>query len=161
MKARTCCPQPGENPGDNPSPLVRMETFQMSNCTGPESAWAHAVAMGQSGGSAETAHLFPEGWSTPGDSETRTSTIRQNAEAGLWLPLFIPEGCDGHVGAVDPETGIPLPEVIFYAANHVASMFDQKFGPIDSSRDARYSYAVELANEAAQSTSSPNVRELQ
>ena len=72
-----------------------------------------------SGGS-DTASMMPEGWSQPGDSETRSSTIRQNAVEGLWLPLYIPEGCQGHKGDTDPETGEVLPEVIFYAVTDVA-----------------------------------------
>jgi hypothetical protein len=67
------------------------------------SYYDNAIAYGSGGG--DTSSMMPEGWSTPGDSETRTSTIRRNAVEGLWLPLFIPEGCQGHKGDVDPETG--------------------------------------------------------
>jgi len=134
-------------------------------CHGDYSYWANAVRTGPSGGASETSQMFPEGWSTPGDAETRTSTIYNNATRGLWLPLFIPEGCDGYKGSIDPETGELLPEIIYYAANHVGSTFDQKFAPVDSSPEtnaARFEYARELALDAAKNTSGggPNVREM-
>lgn len=132
-------------------------------CHGEYSLWENAKRTGPSGGSSETAQMMPEGWAN-GTGETRSETIDNNAAAGLWLPLYIPEGCDGHVGAHDPVTGVLLPEVIYYAANHVASHFDQKFGPLDdSNKQARIMYATELATDAAKNTSGggPNVRELQ
>ena len=121
----------------------------MSDCS---NYWQNAIAYGEGG--AEVAHLFPVGWGAAG--ETRSDTIRRNAIEGLWLPLFIPEGCEGHVGALDPDTGVPLPEVIFYTKNHVPGIFDQKFG---DDADARYAHAVESANEAGASTGHPYVRE--
>lgn len=134
-------------------------------CHGDYSYYANAARTGPSGGSSDTSAMFPPGWSTPGDEETATSTIRRNAVEGLWLPLYIPEGCDGHKGDTDVETGAVLPEVIYYAANHVASMFDQQFGPAHSSPEVdeeRYVHACELALDAAKNTSGggPNVREV-
>lgn len=131
-------------------------------CHGEYSQWENAKRCGPSGGSAEVSQMMPEGWGSAG--ETRSDTIRRNAIEGLWLPLFITPGCDGHKGALDPVTGIPLPEVIYYAANHVDSMMTQKFGAAHSSDDAdnnRYAMAVELANDASHNTSGggPNVRE--
>ncbi len=131
-------------------------------CTGEYSYWQNAIRVGPSGGSGEVAQMMPPGWGAPG--ETRSGTIDNNAAAGIWLPLYIPEGCDGHVGALDPDTGVLLPEVIYYAANHVASDFDQKFGALsDENKQTRISYATELATDAAKNTSGggPNVRELQ
>jgi hypothetical protein len=130
-------------------------------CTGEYSYWQNAIRTGPSGGSSETAKMFPEGWAS-GTGETRSETIDNNAARGLWLPLYIPAGCDGHVGALDPDTGVLLPEVIYYAANFVASSFDQKFGELDdANRAQRISYAAELGLDAAKNTSGggPNVRE--
>lgn len=117
-------------------------------CHGENTYWSNAIAYGSGGG--ETAHMFPEDWGAEG--ETRSGTIRKNAEEGLWLPLYIPAGCDGSVGAVDPVTGELLPEVIFYATPQVASMFDQNFGPVHSSPEvdqSRYQEACALGLEAA------------
>lgn len=132
-------------------------------CTGEYSQYANAVRTGPTGGSSLTADMFPEGWAS-GTGETRTDTIRQSAIEGRWLPLFLMEGCDGYRGDVDPATGVPLPEIIYYAANHVDGMMTDKFGAAHSSVDAdnnRYAYAVELANEASMNTSGggPNVRQ--
>lgn len=129
-------------------------------CHGEYSLWQNAIRYGGAS-SGETAKMMPEGWGSAG--ETRSGTIHDNAVRGLWLPLFIPEGCDGHLGQTDPQTGELLPEVIFYAANHVASDFDQKFPAVNSSPDgdqARYDYAVSLGLDAAKYTSggSPWVR---
>lgn len=137
------------------------DTLEPGFCHGEYSLYANAVRMGSSGGSSDTFAMFPAGWGQPG--ETRSGTIQNNAEAGLWLPLFIPEGCDGHQGATDPDTGELLPEVIFYASGVVAPMFDQQHGPVHASPEgdkARYDHAVALALEAAKGTSgSPYVRE--
>lgn len=117
-------------------------------CHGEMSYWTNAISYGS--GSGETAHMFPEGWGAEG--ETRSATIRKNAEEGLWLLLYIPAGCDGSVGAIDPDTGELLPEVIFYATTQVASMFDQNYGPVHSSPEidqARYQEACALGLEAA------------
>lgn len=133
-------------------------------CHGPNSSWANAVAAGPSGGSAEVAHLFPEGWAGDIPNETRSGTIREQAILGAWLPLFIPEGCDGHVGAHDPITGELLPEVIFYAHPHVASDFDQAFGMAHTSDEVdtnRWNQAKFLGEDASHYTggAGPNVRE--
>ena len=117
-------------------------------CHGENTYWSNAIAYG-SGGS-EVAHMFPDGWGAEG--ETRSGTIRKNAEEAIWLLLYIPNGCDGFVGAIDPDTGELLPEVIFYATIQVASMFDQQFGPVHSSPEidqARYQEACALGLEAA------------
>lgn len=119
-------------------------------------------AVGYGSGGADTSSLFPPGWSTPGDSETADSTIRRNAIEGLWLPLYIPEGCQGHKGDTDDETGAVLPEVVFYAANHVAGSMTQEFGEAHSSPEVdeeRFVHAAALALDAAKSPGgSPNVR---
>ena len=138
-----------------------MSELEPGYCHGDYSLWNNAVRMG-SGGS-ETAKMMPEGWGQPG--ETRSGTIHRNASEGLWLPLYIPEGCDGHLGAIDPDTKEVLPEVIFYATPVVASQFDQQFGPAHSSEEVdaqRFARATELALEAGKSTSgSVYVREAQ
>lgn len=122
-------------------------------CHGPYSYWWNAVRMGPSGGSQEVRHMFPEGWSAPNDPETRTSTLRQNAEAGDWLLLFIPEGCDGYLGAVDPETGDLLPEIVFFTNEGGKAA-------VLAAAD-KYAKAVELGLESATYTSgSPYVREV-
>ena len=128
------------------------DTLESGYCTGEYSLWQNAIRMGSGGG--ETAKMFPEGWGQPG--ETRTATIHKNAVEGLWLPLFIPEGCDGHVGQIDPDTGEVLPEVIFYATPVVATEFDQQFGAAHTDPgldEQRWMAAVSLALEAAKSTS--------
>jgi hypothetical protein len=129
----------------------------MSACTGPDSQWAHAIAYGEGG--SEVAKMMPEGWGAEG--ETRSGTIHTNATEGLWLPLYIPEGCDGHLGAIDPDTKEVLPEVVFYASQSVKGILDN-LGEVHSSPEvdaARFLKAVEMANEASQSTGSPYVRE--
>ena len=130
-----------------------MSDLENGYCHGDYSLWQNAIRMGSGGG--ETAKMFPEGWAA-GTGETRSGTIHNNAVEGLWLPLFIPEGCDGHVGQIDPDTGILLPEVIFYATQVVASEFDQQFGAAHTSPESdeqRWMSAVNLALEAAKSTS--------
>lgn len=128
-------------------------------CHGDYSLWQNAIRMGSGGG--ETAKMMPDGWGQPG--ETRSDTIWRNASEGLWLPLFIPAGCDGHVGQIDPDTGVVLPEVIFYATQAVASALDGAHGAWSSENaQARYDHAVALGLEAGKSTSgSPYVREAQ
>lgn len=129
-------------------------------CHGDYSYYANAVRMGPSGGSSDTSAMFPPGWGQAG--ETPSGTIRNNAIEGLWLPLYIPEGCDGYKGDTD-ETGAVLPEVIFYASNSVPSLL-APIGPAHSSEavdEERYVQACALALEAAQSTSgSAYVREI-
>jgi len=127
------------------------DTLEPGYCTGPNSLWANAVAMGPSGGSSETSAMMPAGWGQPG--ETRSATIFREASEARWLPLFIPEGCDGHKGDLDPDTGALLPEVIFYASAGVATVLDGELGTISpDNAQARYDRAVELALEAAKST---------
>lgn len=123
-------------------------------CSGQNSLWANAVAMGPTGGSAETLKMMPPGWAGDSPNETRSGTVYENAVRGLWLPLFIPEGCDGHIGQTDPVTGELLPEVIFYAANGVAGMLDGQFGARTPENErARYDQAVAWGLEAGSSTS--------
>lgn len=126
-----------------------MTDIDPSYCTGPNSLWNNAVAQGSAG--FETSKAMPDGWGMPG--ETRSATIRQNAIEGLWLPLFIPEGCDGHVGQIDPDTGELLPEVVYYASKAVPGILDAH-GPAHSSPDvdqARYDQAVQMGLETGMS----------
>jgi hypothetical protein len=103
----------------------------------------NAASYGPTSGSGDVPAMFPPGWGMPG--ETRSGTIYTNVVEGRWLPLFIPEGCPGYLGAIDPDTGEVLPEVIFYANEPaVATQLD----PLPDNA-AKYARARELALEAA------------
>jgi hypothetical protein len=130
---------------------------EVDHCHGPSSYREVATTYGSGGG--DVPAMFPEGWGMEG--ETRSETIRWQVVRGHWLPLFIPEGCDGHLGVVDPDTGVPLPEVIFYANEPAVATQLDPLGPVGdaAAEDARYARASELALEAASYPGSIFVRE--
>jgi len=136
-------------------------------CTGQYSYYANAKL--QPG--ADIAGLFPaaaDGTPWPGrdTGETQWGTLYRNAVEGLWLPVYIPEGCDGYVAAVDPVTGDKLPSVVLYAnTNHnaVANRLSPH-GEAHSSPEvdaARFEEACAIGLESCTYTSgSPYVKEL-
>jgi hypothetical protein len=119
--------------------------------------------------SADIATLFPaaaDGTPWPGrdTGETATSTLRQNAVEGLWLPVFIPAGCDGHTGTVDPRTGEVLPDVVLQNVTAAVPSRLDALGLAHSSPEvdqARYDEACAIGLESAQYTAgSPFVKDI-
>lgn len=101
--------------------------------------------------------LFPPGWGQPG--ETPEGTVRKNAIEGQWIPLDIPDGCDG---ASDD-----LVDGIFYALTSPRNPYMLQLDTIapagtgdPEADEARWQEALRLGLEIAQSTSGhPMVRE--
>lgn len=132
------------------------------HCHGESSYRAVASTYGPTSGAGDVPAMFPEGWGMPG--ETRSQTIYGNVVEARWLPLFIPPGCDGHIGAMDPVTGQLLPEVIFYANEPAVRTQLDPLGAAHASSevdDARWNRAIELATEAASYPGSVYVRSVE
>jgi len=137
-------------------------------CTGAYSYYENCKT--QAG--ADIAGLFPDGadgtpWPGADTGETAYDTLFRNAVEGLWLPVYIPEGCDGHVGKIDPRTGQLLPDVVLYATTKspvVTNRLDPH-GAAHSSPEvdaARFDEAKAIGLESATYTSgSPYSREVE
>lgn len=114
-------------------------------CSGPYSYHANAQRMAYNDFDEISIANNPDG--TPGDLE---AAIRANSITGQWIPLKVPDGCDG---ATDH-----IADGIFYA-KQVSDLDDRLAAAGDD--DAKWALALDIGlNEVATNTAGhPYVRE--
>jgi hypothetical protein len=137
----------------------------MPDLSSPQDLWYDASYMDGSGSYYDNAKslsggdwssIFPPGWGQPG--ETPEDTTWRNVVEGLWLPLHLPAGFEGH----NPNAPVSQPAVIFYANVPSVQAILNTVAPqgTPDGDQARWDKACHLALEAASGSSgSPYVRE--